>query len=55
MEIGFFVFGLAFFLYVVGMTQRSEDRMYQRKLNEQREFGYRDVPKKSFWAKHKKE
>lgn len=40
MEIAFMVFGLGFFLFVVLMIERSEERSYQRRLNEAREFGY---------------
>lgn len=39
MEIAFMVFGLGFFIYVVWMVENSEERTYQRKLNEAREFG----------------
>lgn len=40
MEYVLFFIGLGFFLFVIWMIQLSEERMYQRKLNEQREFGY---------------
>jgi hypothetical protein len=40
MEYFFMFIGLGFFLFVIWMIQVGEERMYQRKLNEQREFGY---------------
>lgn len=39
MEFIFMIFGLGFFIYVIWMVQIAEERMYQRKLTEQREFG----------------
>ena len=40
MEMFLFFIGLGFFIAVIWMVQVAEERMYQRKLNEQREFGY---------------
>lgn len=37
---GFMLFGVGFLLFVVNIIMRSEKEDYQRKLNEQREFGY---------------
>jgi hypothetical protein len=36
-----FFISLGFFIFIIWMVQIAEERMYQRKLNEQREFGYR--------------
>jgi hypothetical protein len=36
----FIVFGLGFFLFVIRLVLTTEERDYNRKLNEQREFGY---------------
>lgn len=35
------IFGLGFFIYVVWIVQVAEERQYQRRLNEKREFGVR--------------
>lgn len=40
------IFGLAFFLYVMKFISNDEDRRYQRRLNEMREFGYRKEKRK---------
>lgn len=53
----FMVFGLAFFIYVVWQIQLSEEKRYQRRLDEAREFGYQErlnppIPVKE--SKHKK-
>lgn len=39
METAFMVFGLGFFLYVIWLVQNAEERRYQRKMAELREFG----------------
>jgi hypothetical protein len=41
MEMILFFVGLGFFIFIIWMVQVAEERMYQRKLNETREFGYR--------------
>lgn len=41
-EFFFLLLGLGFFVYIIILVERSEERMYQRRLNEAREFGYRD-------------
>jgi hypothetical protein len=46
MENILFFIGLGFFIFVIWMVQVAEERMYQRKLNEQREFGYEDQKRK---------
>lgn len=47
MEYILFFIGLGFFIFIIWMVQVAEERMYQRKLNEQREFGY-EGPKRRF-------
>lgn len=39
--IGFLFIGLGFFLYSMLIVERSEQRSYDRKLMEAREFGFR--------------
>ena len=46
MEYFFMFIGLGFFISIIWMVQVAEERMYQRKLNEQREFGYQKQKKK---------
>lgn len=43
-----FFIGLGFFVFIIWMVQVSEERMYQRKLNEQREFGYEEQKRKRY-------
>lgn len=38
----FMIFGIGFFIYVVWKIELSEDARYQRRLNEAREFGYKE-------------
>lgn len=38
----FMLFGLAFFIYVIWKVEQSDDTRYQRRLDEAREFGYRE-------------
>lgn len=40
MEIAFMIFGLGFFLFAIKMVLSENDKEYNRKLSEQREFGY---------------
>ena len=47
MEYILFFIGLGFFLYIIFIIERAEERRYERKLNERREFGY-DAPKRRF-------
>ncbi len=54
MEIAFMVFGLGFFIYVIWMVQVAEERTYQRKLNEAREFGTH-VPQEKSRKKSRKD
>lgn len=44
-EFAFMVFCFGFFLYTIKMVFSESDKEYHRKLNEQREFGYRDPTK----------
>jgi len=46
MEFVLFFVGLGFFIFVIWTVQVAEERMYQRKLNEQREFGYEEQKRK---------
>lgn len=39
MEFIFMIFGLGFFIFVIWMVESSDERRYQRKLMEHREFG----------------
>lgn len=41
-EIFFMLLGLAFFIYCIWFVERIEDRNYQRKIQEAREFGFRE-------------
>lgn len=48
----FLVFGLGFFLYVFIVIERSNDKQYERRLNEMREFGlHQEEQKKRFGKK----
>lgn len=40
-SLGFLIFGLAYFRHSMREIEESKDKEYNRKLNEQREFGYR--------------
>lgn len=40
MEFFFMFVGLAFFILIIWKVEAAEERQYQRKLNEAREFGY---------------
>lgn len=40
MEMFFLLLGLGFFLYVMWIIERADEKRYDRKLNEMREFGY---------------
>ena len=46
MEYFFMFIGLGFFIYIIWMVQVAEERSYQRKLTEQREFGFQLNPSK---------
>lgn len=39
MEFIFMVFGLGFFIFVIWMVESADERRYQRRLKEVREFG----------------
>ena len=40
MEFFFMIFGLGFFLFAVHYIVRTEERDYQRRISEAREFGF---------------
>lgn len=42
LDLAFMVFALGFFMFVIHYVVRSQDRDYERKLNEAREFGFQD-------------
>lgn len=46
MEYVLFFVGLGFFLYVMFIIERYDEKRYERKLNEQREFGYKKTQRR---------
>lgn len=54
-EFAFMVFCLGFFLLVIKIVLSQDDKEYNRKLNEQREFGYQAItPPSKQESKHSK-
>jgi hypothetical protein len=47
MEYILFFIGLGFFLYIIFIVERAEEKRYDRKLNERREFGYEAQKRRS--------
>lgn len=45
MDFFFMFIGLGFFLFIIWFVVQQHDKEYNRKLNEQREFGYRTIPR----------
>lgn len=45
-ELAFMLLGLGFFLFAVKMVLMENDKEYNRKLSEQREFGYPAIREK---------
>lgn len=46
MEFFFLFIGLGFFLFVIWLVVNTEERDYNRRLNERREFGYEDAKRR---------
>ena len=40
-DMAFMLIGLGFFIFIIWMVEAAEERNYQRKLNEAREFGFK--------------
>lgn len=41
-DMAFMLIGLGFFIFIIWMVENAEERNYQRKLNEAREFGFQN-------------